>query len=102
MTRDAGSVVCFSVTSGQHRTSRRFRVVARTNPGVVLPSGAGWSLTVGDADDSPFQVNVFAGYDEGHWSAPVPRVLYLVIDLDEADLESAIAEALGVAAGLTP
>jgi hypothetical protein len=38
-------------------------------------------LTVGLAEDPPFQVSVFTGYEESNWSAPVARVLYLVVDL---------------------
>lgn len=68
-------------------------MVGRTNPGVVLPPGSGWSLTVGLAEDPPFQVSVFTGYEESNWSAPVARVLYLVVDLAAASLEDAVVEA---------
>ena len=63
------------MSTGEHVTSRRFRVVGRTNPGVVLPPGSEWSLTVGLAEDPPFQVSVLTGYEESNWSAPVPRAL---------------------------
>ena len=89
------------MSTGEHVTSRRFRVVGRTNPGVVLPPGSGWSLTAGLAEDPPFQVSVFTGYEESDWSAPVARVLYLVVDLAAASLQDAVAEALGSASGLT-
>lgn len=76
-------------------------MVVRTNPGVVLPPGSVWSLTVGQADDPPLQVGVLTGYEESSWSAPVARVLYLVVDRAAASLEDAVIEALGSASGLT-
>ena len=68
-------------------------MVGRTNPGVVLPPGSEWSLTVGLAEDPPFQVSVLTGYEESNWSAPVARVLYLVVDLAAASLGDAVVEA---------
>ena len=44
-------------------------------------------MTAGLAEDPPFQVSVFTGYEESNWSAPVARVLYLVVDLAAASLE---------------
>ena len=85
------------MSTEEHATSRRFRVVVRTNPGVVLPPGSVWSLTVGQADDPPLQVGVLTGYEESSWSAPVARVLYLVVDLAAASLEDAVIEALEAA-----
>lgn len=69
------------MSTGEHATGRRFRVAVRTNPGVVLPPGSVWSLTVGQAEDPPLQVGVLTGYEESSWSAPVARVLYLVVHL---------------------
>ncbi len=50
-------------------------------------------MTVGLAEDPPFQVSVFTGYEESNWSAPAARVLYLVVDLAAASPEDAVVEA---------
>lgn len=76
-------------------------MVVRTNPGVMVPPDWGWQLTVGPDDEQPIHIAAFTRYEDIEQAVPIPRLLFLVLDLGGKSLDEAATEALGHASGLT-
>lgn len=75
---------------------RNFRVVAQTNAGVMLPATANWSAQLADGGT----ISAITGFDAAESAVPIPRVLYILIDLEASSLDEAIPEALEYATGV--